>query len=47
VVQVKDVMIEILPPTPNAPTWEKVGRPRGKKKTGEAKAGAGVKAKRK
>ena len=46
-VQVKDVTIETLPPTPNAPTWEKVGRPKGKKKTGGAKAGAGVKAKRK
>ena len=46
-VQVKDVTIETLPPPPNAPTWEKVGRPKGKKKTGGAKAGAGVKAKRK
>ena len=46
-VQVKDVTIEILPPTPNAPTWKKIGRPKGKKKTGEAKAEAGVKAKRK
>jgi putative membrane-bound dehydrogenase-like protein len=32
VVQVKDVTIEELPPTPNAPTWEKVGQPGGKKK---------------
>jgi hypothetical protein len=46
-VQVKDVTIEILPPTPNAPTWKKIGRPKGKKKTGGAKAKAGVKAKRK
>jgi hypothetical protein len=39
-VQVKDVVIEELPPTPNAPTWEKVGlpkpRPPGAKK-GKAK----------
>ena len=28
VVQVKDVVIEELPPTPNAPTWEKVGLPK-------------------
>ena len=28
VVQVKDVTIEELPPTPNAPTWEKVGLPK-------------------
>lgn len=27
-VQVKDVRIEELPPTPNAPTWEKVGLPK-------------------
>ena len=27
VVQVKDVQIETLPPTPGAPTWEKVGMP--------------------
>jgi len=47
VVQFKDVTIETLPPTPNAPTWEKVDRPKGKKKTGGAKAGVGVKAKRK
>ena len=46
-VQIKDVTIEILPPTPNAPTWKKIGRPKGKKKTGGAKAKAGVKAKRK
>jgi hypothetical protein len=38
-VQVKDVRIEELPPTPGAPTWEKVGLPKprepaaGKKKT--------------
>ena len=43
-VQVKDVTIEILPPTPKAPTWEKVGRPKGNKKNGEAKASAVVKA---
>ncbi len=30
-VQVKDVTIEELPPTPNAPTWEKVGKPDAKK----------------
>jgi putative membrane-bound dehydrogenase-like protein len=30
-VQVKEVSIEELPPTPNAPTWDKVGRPGGKK----------------
>ncbi|HUR56345.1 MAG TPA: DUF1080 domain-containing protein [Opitutaceae bacterium] len=28
VVQVKDVMIEELPPTPGAPTWEKIGPPK-------------------
>ncbi len=27
-VQVKDVTIEELPPTPNAPTWEKIGPPK-------------------
>jgi len=26
-----------LPPTPNAPTWEKIGKPKGKKKTGGKK----------
>ncbi len=30
-VQVKDVTIEELPPTPGAPTWDKVGRPGEKK----------------
>jgi len=39
VVQVKDVTIEILPPTPNAPTWEKVDLPKGKKKGGKAAGG--------
>jgi hypothetical protein len=39
VVQVKDVTIEILPPTPNAPTWEKIGLPKGKKKKGGKAAG--------
>ena len=43
-VQVKDVTVEILPPTPKAPTWEKVGRPKGNKKNSEAKASAVVKA---
>lgn len=38
VVQVKDITIEELPPTPNAPTWDKVGRPGAKKK---ATTGAG------
>ena len=27
-VQVKDVQIEVLPPTPGVPTWEKVGLPK-------------------
>jgi hypothetical protein len=27
-VQVKDVQIEVLPPTPGAPTWDKVGHPK-------------------
>lgn len=27
-VQVKDVRIEVLPPTPDAPTWDKVGHPK-------------------
>jgi hypothetical protein len=27
-VQVKDVRIEVLPPTPGAPTWQKVGMPK-------------------
>ena len=40
VVQVKDVTIEILPPTPNAPTWEKVDLPKGKKKKGGKASGA-------
>ena len=39
VVQVKDVTIEILPPTPNAPTWEKVDLPKGKKKKGGKASG--------
>jgi len=39
VVQVKDVTIEILPPTPNAPTWEKVDLPKGKKKGGKVAGG--------
>jgi hypothetical protein len=46
-VQVKDVQIEELPPTPGAPTWQKVGLPKpretkAKKKstTGKAKSGA-------
>jgi hypothetical protein len=30
VVQVKDVQVEELPPTPGAPTWEKVGRPKAR-----------------
>ncbi|MEO8353434.1 MAG: family 16 glycoside hydrolase, partial [Chthoniobacteraceae bacterium] len=30
-VQVKDITIEELPPTPNAPTWEKIGQPGEKK----------------
>ncbi len=30
----KDITIEELPPTPNAPTWEKVGRPGEKKPAG-------------
>jgi hypothetical protein len=34
VVQVKDVTIEILPPTPNAPTWEKAGGQGVKRKPG-------------
>lgn len=44
-VQVKDVRIEVLPPTPGAPTWDKVGHPKpiepqaGKKK-GAPKADA-------
>ena len=38
-VQVKDVTIEELPPTPNAPTWEKVGKPGGEEKTGRGGAG--------
>jgi putative membrane-bound dehydrogenase-like protein len=41
IVQVKDITIEELPPTPNAPTWEKVGKP-GEKKgaaAGEMKMG--------
>ena len=29
-VQVKDVVIEELPPTPGAPTWEKVGLPKAR-----------------
>jgi hypothetical protein len=42
-VQVKDVAIEELPPTPGAPTWEKVGLPKprepaaGKKKASSSK----------
>ena len=42
VVQVKDVRIEELPPTPGAPTWEKIGLPKprepgaGKKKAGSS-----------
>ena len=30
-VQVKDIVIEELPPTPGAPTWGTVGAPGGKK----------------
>jgi putative membrane-bound dehydrogenase-like protein len=37
-VQVKDVEIDELPPTPNAVTWDKVGRP-GDKKPAVAKEG--------
>jgi putative membrane-bound dehydrogenase-like protein len=42
-VQVKDVRIEELPPTPGAPTWEKVGRPKPrepKQKSAPKKAAA-------
>lgn len=38
-VQVKDITIEELPPTPNAPTWDKVGRPAGKKSASAMKMG--------
>ncbi|MEZ0276644.1 MAG: family 16 glycoside hydrolase, partial [Roseimicrobium sp.] len=39
-VQVKDITIEELPPTTNAPTWDKVGRPGEKKQAaGEMKMG--------
>ncbi len=37
-VQVKDVTIEELPATPDAPTWDKVGRPGEKKKAADALA---------
>ncbi len=37
VVQFKDVTIEALSPTPNAPTWKKVGLPKGKKKAADGK----------
>ncbi len=43
-VQAKDVRIEVLPPTPDAPTWDKVGHPKpivpgaAKKKAAPAKA---------
>ncbi len=45
-VQAKDVRIEVLPPTPGAPTWDKVGHPKPidpaakKKKAAPAKAPA-------
>jgi hypothetical protein len=44
IVQVKDVTVEVLPPTPDAPTWDKVGHPKpiepkakAKKKQDDAK----------
>lgn len=36
-VQVKDVTIEELPPTPNAPTWKKVGLPKAAKRKAKRK----------
>ncbi len=42
-VQVKDITVEELAPTPNAPTWEKVGRPGEKKSAGAAPSAAGMK----
>jgi hypothetical protein len=37
-VQVKDVRIEELPPTPGAPTWQKVGLPKPRKATPKKKS---------
>ena len=37
-VQVKDVRIEELPPTPGAPTWQKVGMPKPREATPKKKA---------
>ncbi len=39
VVQIKDVTIVTLSPTPDAPTWKKVGLPKGKKKKTKAADG--------
>lgn len=41
-VQVKDITIEELPPTPNAPTWDKVGHPAEKKQAAAAPAATGA-----
>jgi putative membrane-bound dehydrogenase-like protein len=40
-VQVKEVTIEELPPTPDAPTWEKLGKPGAKKPAAAATPAAG------
>jgi hypothetical protein len=42
-VQVKDVTIEELPPTPGAPTWDKVGHPKPMEPQAGKKKGAGKK----
>jgi len=41
-VQVKDVFIEELPPTPNAPTWEKLGGVEGVRAKLQAETAAGA-----
>jgi putative membrane-bound dehydrogenase-like protein len=39
-VQFKDIAIEELPATPNAPTWDKVGWPKGKEKPANRPSGS-------
>ena len=42
VVQVREVRIEELPPTPGAPTWEKVGMPKPREPNAKKKAKQGA-----
>lgn len=42
-VQVKDVQVDELPPTPGAPTWQKVGMPKPREATKAAAPKAGAK----